>query len=158
MSVLNAFTDEERDKLYKLGHIASGTFTTKVNTTITNAGQYYKVLATFTELSSNGFTWNGTLKRWEYFGPDTVISIFGTFIGSHGDTVASHDCKWKFFKNGTDIGTPPAGRIIPKNETASITLMIPSTAVTTGDYFELYATIDNAGEDIGTENMNFLVR
>lgn len=156
---LNAFTNEERTKLASLGHIAAGYFTTKVNTTVTMAGTYYKVNATFIPSITNGFVWNGTLNRWEYTAtPDTVVSIFATFTGSHDDAVAAHDVSWAVFKNGTIVDTPPAGADIDKADQNSIALMAPAVSISTNDYIEIYVTMDSSGDDAGTENMNFLIR
>lgn len=153
-----AFTKEQKDKLASLGHIAAGYFTSQVPTTVVTAGTYYKVDAVFTPTSENGFTWNGTLKRWDYTGADTVVSVFVTCVGSHGDSTQNHQVDWAVFKNGGIVQAAPAGAAIDKLKANSIAVMVPAVTVTAGDYLEVYTTIDDDGDVVYSENMNFLAR
>ena len=86
-----------------------------------------------------------------------TVGVFGNFTGSHNDMVAAHVCQWKFFKNGLEIEGAPAKVNIGKNDSNAITLLT-SVDMVSGDYIELYATIDNDGDDVITENMNIQIR
>lgn len=152
-------TAAERTKLDGLGSIASGYATGATNTTCTLADTYYKVEAPFTTITMDGWSWNGTLFRWERTGGAIAPGIIITFTGSHDDVASAHPVKWAVFHNGSPVVTPPAGAEIDKGASNSITLTCPSVSVATNDYIELFVkVVDDGGDDAITTDINLLIR
>jgi hypothetical protein len=149
---IRAFTASKDLKLSQLGSVATGYLTGTQATVITLAGTFYKVNAVFTEKIGNGISWNGVDNRWDYAGPDTHMTIIFSFSGSHDDAVATRECKWAIWHNGVAVADPPKVVNIIKSGANSVVVMSTETIVD-GDYIELAATIDSAGETINTSGI-----
>lgn len=153
-------TDDERTKLESLPYpnYGAGYFEPKESTYITTAGTWEKVDAAFNILFEKNIEYDNINKRWEYTGiEDTAISIFASFTGSHDDD-STREVSWEFRKNGLQLVVPVKKAIIERYDSMSITMLVPYVEMSTNDYIELYATINNDTENVETANMNLLIR
>lgn len=157
----NAFIDADKTKLDSIPVAVCGAGSwnnTGVYTTVTTANQYYKVNESLVNLKEIGFLWNDTLKRWEYTGTDDrTISIFSTFSADHNDG-STRDITYKFKLNGADILSEPSHMEIEQYDTANMSLMVPWLDISTGDYLELFVSMDSSGDRVYTKYMNMLIR